>query len=1009
MQPRHPTCSSRCTGVALIGEGQGGRSMGAALVRASLAAVLLALALVVMVPVAARASGVETGPQGIAVNSSGDVYVSDWARQTIDEITPQGVVSIVAGIPGHSGAPIPGPATDSKLDYPEGLAVSKDGDLYINDAGNDVIEKVTPAGTLSIVAGEVGHRGTPTPGPATSSMLAAPIGIAIDSHENLYIADQGTQNGPNDVIEKVTPSGTLSIFAGELAQSGEPTPGPATDSMLNYPQAVAVDGAGNVYIADTGNGVVEKVNTEGILSIYARSYFPQGVAASASGEVYVIGNENTVDKVEPAGQLSVIAGTGGAGEPTPGPATRSMLDQPNSGAVDSAGNVYIADSGNDLVEKVTPAGELSIIWAAEDPIPGSTLTVARAGSGSGTVTSSPSGITCPETCFGGYEPDTPVTLTATPLPGSAFVGWEGAGCLGTGTCQVTMSSDMAVTATFQQLPPVTLTVALAGSGSGSVESSPPGIACPGTCTYAYPPGTPITLTPTAVSGSRFVGWEGSGCSGTSTCQVTLSSDTEVTATFEKLPVLSVSLAGSGSGSIESSPSGIACPGTCSYAYPPGTPVTLTPTAVSGSRFVGWEGSGCSGTSTCQVTMSSDMAVTATFQQLPPVTLTVALAGSGSGSVESSPSGIACPGTCSYAYPPGTPVTLTPTAVSGSRFVGWEGSGCSGTSTCQVTMSSDMAVTATFQQLPPVTLTVALAGSGSGSVESSPSGIACPGTCSYAYPPGTPVTLTPTAVSGSRFVGWEGSGCSGTSTCQVTLSSDTEVTAMFEKLPVLSVSLAGSGSGSIESSPSGIACPGTCSYAYPPGTPVTLTPTAVSGSRLVGWEGSGCSGTGTCQVTLSSGTEVTATFEKVLTSPFERELPIEPFSPPASFEPPTTTASVYLAGTPITTTRSKARVKLTCSGTGTAMCSGKLTLAAKSTTKRGRSKTETIGTATFSIQTGKAAIIELKLDAAGGALLNADHGRLKASLTALKSSPAPSQSYTESVQLVRVTARGKTRQ
>ena len=156
----------------------------ATLVRAPLAAVLLALALMVIAPVAARASGVQTGPQGIAVNSSGDVYVSDWAHNTVDEITPQGV-SIVAGIPGQSGAPTPGPATDSLLDDTIGLAVSKAGDLYIDDLGNDVIEKVTP-------------------------------------------------------------SGTLSIFAGELAASGEPTPGPATDSMLNYPQGVAVDGAGNL-------------------------------------------------------------------------------------------------------------------------------------------------------------------------------------------------------------------------------------------------------------------------------------------------------------------------------------------------------------------------------------------------------------------------------------------------------------------------------------------------------------------------------------------------------------------------------------------------------------------------------------------------------------------------------------------------------------------------------------------------------------------------------------------
>jgi streptogramin lyase len=725
-----------------------------------LAAVLLALALMVIVPAAARAADVERGPEGIAVNASGDVYVSDRARNTVDEITPKGEVSIVAGIPGHSGAPTPGPATDSLLGGTIGLAVSKAGDLYISDFGNDVIEKVTPAGMLSIVAGEVGKSGTPTPGPATSSMLTGPTGIAVDSEENLYIADQGIQEGPNNVIEKVTPSGVLSIFAGELAASGEPTPGPATNSMLNFPQGVAVDGAGNVYIADTGNPVVEKVNTEGILSIFGEFYFPIGVATDDSGDVYVT-NSNKVEEVDPAGQLSVIAGNGGAGEPTPGPAIDSSLDQPKGVGVDSAGNVYIPDTGNDMVEKVTPAGELSIIWATEDPIPGSTLTVTRAGSGSGTVTSSPSGIACPKTCFAAYEPDTPVTLTATPKRGSAFVGWEGSGCSGTGTCQVTMSSGMAVTATFQPLPPVTLTVALAGSGSGGVESSPA------------------------------------------------------------------------------------------------------------------------------------------------------------------------------------------------------------------------------------------------------DGIACPETCSHAFEAGEQVTLTATPAAGSRFVGWEGSGCSGTGTCQVTLGSEATVTATFEKLPALSVAIAGSGTGSVESSPSGIACPGTCSYAYAPGTPVTLTPVASAGSRFVGWEGSGCSGTGTCRVTLGSDTTVTAMFEKLLASPFERELPIQPFSPPASFKPPTTpTASVYLAGTRITTTSSKAGVKLTCSGTGKAMCSGELTLAAKSTTKRGRGKTETIGTATFSIQTGKAAIIELKLDAAGGALLTADHGRLKASLTILKSSPAPSQTNTNSVQLVQRKAHGK---
>jgi DNA-binding beta-propeller fold protein YncE len=256
-----------------------------------------------ILPAAARASGVETGPQGIAVDGSGDVYVSDWARNTIDEITPDGV-SVVAGVPGQYGPPTPGPATSSKLNYPIGLAVSQARDLYIVDFSNCVVEKVTPAGTLSIVAGEVGHCGTPTPGSATESMLAGPIGVAADSNGNLYIADQGTPSGLDSVIEKVTPSGTLSIIAGELGASGAPMPGPATDSKLNYPQSVAVDGAGNVYIADSLNNVVEKVNPEGILSIFA-------------------------------GELGA-----GTGTLTPVPATQSKFNTPDGVATDSAGDVY---------------------------------------------------------------------------------------------------------------------------------------------------------------------------------------------------------------------------------------------------------------------------------------------------------------------------------------------------------------------------------------------------------------------------------------------------------------------------------------------------------------------------------------------------------------------------------------------------------------------------------------------------------------------------------------------
>jgi hypothetical protein len=160
------------------------------------------------------------------------------------------------------------------------------------------------------------------------------------------------------------------------------------------------------------------------------------------------------------------------------------------------------------------------------------LTVSRAGTGSGTVTSSPVGINCGATCAKTFAPGTQVTLTGSPAAGSAFAGWSGGGCSGTGTCKVTLNANTAVTATFT--PVHTLTVSLAGSGSGSVTSSPAGIDCGSTCAHAYKAGTQITLTASASQGN-FAGWSGGGCSGTGTCVVTLNSDTTVTATFTSPP------------------------------------------------------------------------------------------------------------------------------------------------------------------------------------------------------------------------------------------------------------------------------------------------------------------------------------------------------------------------------------------------------------------------------------------------------------------------------------------
>jgi len=176
-------------------------------------------------------------------------------------------------------------------------------------------------------------------------------------------------------------------------------------------------------------------------------------------------------------------------------------------------------------------------WTQLASTPQHTLTVGRAGTGSGSVGSSPAGISCGATCSHAFDQGTHVTLTATAAAGSVFAGWSGGGCAGTGTCQVTMSADEAVTATFDVAPPVmrTLTVSHAGNGTGTVTSSPAGVSCGATCSHAFANGTSVTLTATAASGSAFAGWSGGGCSGTGACTVSLSADVTVTATFAAAP------------------------------------------------------------------------------------------------------------------------------------------------------------------------------------------------------------------------------------------------------------------------------------------------------------------------------------------------------------------------------------------------------------------------------------------------------------------------------------------
>lgn len=486
------------------------------------------------------------------------------------------------------------------------------------------------------------------------------------------------------------------------------------------------------------------------------------------------------------------------------------------------------------------------------------LAVAKTGAGSGQVISSPAGISCGVDCNDLYPLATMITLTATAATGSNFVGWQG-GCSGaTPTCQLTLAASSTVTATFalnQQL----LTVTRAGNGVGRVASTPAGIDCGNDCAELYNYGALVALTANAAPGSTFAGWQGA-CSGAGTvCFVSVNAATNVTALFALNQYqLNVAKAGSGAGRVTSTPAGIDCGDHCTTTYLYGTVVTVTAVADPSSTFAGWVGACMGATTSCTVTVDAAQNITALFilNQYP---LTVTKTGNGTGKVTSGLSGIDCGNSCSATYPHGTVVTLTAIPEASSTFSGWQGA-CTGiTPTCTVTVDALKSVTASFT-LKEYALSVIKAGSGSGSITSTPGGVDCGTVCGALYTHGTAVTLAAISAPNSLFIGWSGACTSANSTCTITLDAIKEVTAIFElKQYAVSVNKGGKGAGAVTSVPGAINCGSTCTAPYVHGTVVTLSAAAETTSLFTGWQGACPNTTDACVLTVDAAKSVTATF------------------------------------------------------------------------------------------------------------------------------------------------------
>ena len=301
-------------------------------------------------------------PFDVALDGAGNLYIADWLHNRIRKVDAAGVISTVAG--GGSSLGDGGPATAAQLNFPEGVAPDGAGNLYIADTYNNRIRKVDAAGVISTVAG--GGSSLGDGGPATAAQLSGPSGVAVDGAGNLYIADRGNRR-----IRKVDAAGVISTVAGGGSSLGDG--GPATAARLNFPVGVALDGSGNLYIADTDNNRIRKVDAAGVIStvagdgtccysgdggpaVEAQLSGPSGVAVDAAGNLYIADTENErIRKVDAAGVISTVAGDGTHGfGGDGGAATAAQLRRPRGVAPDGAGNLYIADTWNDRIRRLTP-------------------------------------------------------------------------------------------------------------------------------------------------------------------------------------------------------------------------------------------------------------------------------------------------------------------------------------------------------------------------------------------------------------------------------------------------------------------------------------------------------------------------------------------------------------------------------------------------------------------------------------------------------------------------------
>jgi sugar lactone lactonase YvrE len=298
-------------------------------------------------------------PEGIAVDAYGYVYVGDYMNNMIRKISPGGAVTTFAGSGATGSTDATG--TNASFDNPAGVALDSFGNLYVVDNSDNLIRKISPAGAVTTIAGQVGG-GYADNAVGTNALFNGPMGIAVDTAGNVYVADMG-----NNMIRKISTGGAVTTLAGQLAY-GHADNVVGTSASFYQPEGVAVDASGNVYVADSSNHMIRKISSAGAVTTLAgqtasghadnaigtNASFcsPYGVALDSYGNIYVAdGCNNMIRKISPAGAVTTLAGqlTAGSADLT---GTNASFKVPTNLAIDSYGTIYVADYGNDTIREI---------------------------------------------------------------------------------------------------------------------------------------------------------------------------------------------------------------------------------------------------------------------------------------------------------------------------------------------------------------------------------------------------------------------------------------------------------------------------------------------------------------------------------------------------------------------------------------------------------------------------------------------------------------------------------